>query len=545
MAITSPAAGSVFNAGDSVSFVGTASDPEDGDLTASLSWTSSLDGAIGSGGSFSTATLSAGSHVITASVSDSGGLQGTDTVTLTVNAAPSVAITSPAAGSVFNFGDSVSFVGTASDPEDGDLTASLSWTSSLDGAIGSGGTFSTATLSAGNHVITASVSDAGGLQGTDTVTLTVNAAPSVAITSPAAGSVFNFGDSVSFAGTASDPEDGDLTASLSWTSSLDGVIGSGGSFLAGLSAGSHVITATVSDSGGLQDSAAITITVNAAPSVAITSPAAGSIFDQGDSISFTGTASDPEDGDLTAGLAWTSDLDGVIGSGGSFATSALSLGSHTITATVTDTGGLSALAAVSVTVKLPPVQVVLTSIGAEDGWVRESSENSNVGGRRNSTGSGSSALRPGDHRKDRQYKAIVSFDTSSIPAGATVLSADLRLLRGSLRGTNPFTTHGTCWVDVQSGGFSGSTALANADFEAAATAVQAASLSNATSNGVWSEGSLNAAGLAAIDTTGTTQLRIYFDLDDNDDSGDDYVGYYSGDNSDASRHPQLVVTYQP
>ena len=63
------------------------------------------------------------------------------------------------------------------------------------------------------------------------------------------------------------------------------------------------------------------------------------------------------------------------------------------------------------------------------------------------------------HGHDRQYKTVVSFDTS-IPGGATIVSATLRLLRGSLTGTNPFTTHGTCRVDVQNGsGFSGSTTL--------------------------------------------------------------------------------------
>ena len=128
--------------------------------------------------------------------------------------------------------------------------------------------------------------------------------------------------------------------------------------------------------------------------------------------------------------------------------------------------------------------------------------------------------------------------------GATIVSATLRLCRGTASGTNPFTTHGACWVDVQSGGLSGSTALQTGDFQAAATAVQAASLTNAASNGAWSEGSLSAAGLAAINKTGTTQARVYFALDDNDDGGIDFIGYYSGDNSNSANRPQLVVTYQ-
>ncbi|HXU31696.1 MAG TPA: M20/M25/M40 family metallo-hydrolase [Thermoanaerobaculia bacterium] len=192
-----------------------------------------------------------------------------------------------------------------------------------------------------------------------------------------------------------------------------------------------------------------------------------------------------------------------------------------------------------------PTTVTFTAVAAQDGWVLESGENTSVGGSIDATASNTSALRVGDNNQDRQYKSVVSFDTSSIPDGATIVSVTLRLLRGTSSGTSPFTTHGTCWVDVQGGsGFSGSTTLQTGDFQAAATAVHAASLSNAASNGTWSEGSLNAAGLAAINKTGTTQLRAYFNLDDNDDTANDYLGYYSGNNGTAANRPQLVVTYQ-
>ena len=100
-------------------------------------------------------------------------------------------------------------------------------------------------------------------------------------------------------------------------------------------------------------------------------------------------------------------------------------------------------------------------------------------------------------------------------------------------------------MDVQPGtGFSESTALQTGDFQAAATAVQAASLSSAAANGDWSTGSLSSSGLAALNKTGTTQLRVYFNLDDNDDTGNDYIGYYSGNNTTAVNRPQLAVTYQ-
>ena len=192
-----------------------------------------------------------------------------------------------------------------------------------------------------------------------------------------------------------------------------------------------------------------------------------------------------------------------------------------------------------------PTTTTFTSVAAQDGWVLESSETSNAGGSIDATATTTSALRVGDDNKNKQYKAVVSFDTSAIPDGATILSVTLRLRRGTVSGTNPFTTHGTCWADVQSGsGFSGSTALQTGDFQAAATAIQAASLTNAANNLDWSTGSLNAAGLAAINKTGTTQLRVYFNLDDNNDGGNDYIGYYSGDNTTSANRPQLVVTWQ-
>jgi len=57
------------------------------------------------------------------------------------NTPPVAAIASPEHGATFTEGEPISFSGSASDAEDGDVTASLSWSSNLDGPIGSGGTF--------------------------------------------------------------------------------------------------------------------------------------------------------------------------------------------------------------------------------------------------------------------------------------------------------------------------------------------------------------------------------------------------------------------
>ncbi len=76
------------------------------------------------------------------------------------------------------------------------------------------------------------------------------------------GSSFPEGTAIAFAGSASDAQDGNLTASLAWSSNRDGTIGSGGSFSATLSAGAHTVTAQVTDSDGQSGSAQITVTVN-------------------------------------------------------------------------------------------------------------------------------------------------------------------------------------------------------------------------------------------------------------------------------------------
>ena len=85
---------------------------------------------------------------------------------------PVVAITNPADGTLFVSGTTIGFDGTASDTEDGDLAASLVWTSDLDGQIATGGSFSSA-LSDGTHTITAEVTDSGGNTGSDSITITV------------------------------------------------------------------------------------------------------------------------------------------------------------------------------------------------------------------------------------------------------------------------------------------------------------------------------------------------------------------------------------
>ena len=91
------------------------------------------------------------------------------------DARPTVTIVTPVNNGTFNTGAIIVFSGTATDPEDGNIAASLEWTSDRDGHIGTGAGFNR-TLTNGNHVITASLVDTAGNSGTASISISVGSA---------------------------------------------------------------------------------------------------------------------------------------------------------------------------------------------------------------------------------------------------------------------------------------------------------------------------------------------------------------------------------
>ena len=186
------------------------------------------------------------------------------------------------------------------------------------------------------------------------------------------------------------------------------------------------------------------------------------------------------------------------------------------------------------------------SSGAQDGHVFESSENSSVGGTavaNNSSLLGPATFQVGDNPSDAQIKGFVSFDTSSLPDNAILVSARLVLNRSSHLGTNPFATHGVCRVEIRTGSFDNNLSLVPADFQAAATGQPVSILSNPTVNGSFAYATLSSQGLAAINRTGTTQIRISFEQGDDDDMAGDALFFIAGEGTTASLRPRLEVKY--
>jgi len=321
---------------NSITLVASATDLEDGVLDSSIQWSSNLSGAIGTGSSVST-SLTAGEHVVTAVVSDRDSNTSSASINVTViaNTVPDLVIYPIAIN--HNEGEVITLTAAANDAEEGDVSAGIQWNSSIDGAIGSGSVISP-TLSVGAHIISANITDNTGAASTTSVSVVVNGLPQVAISLPLTGEVLQQGESVTLSATATDVEDGVLSAGITWTSNLDGLIGTGAQVSKVLSVGVHVITASITDSAGAINAQTSSVTVNAQPVVTLNGPASGSLYMLQEVVNLSAAANDAEDGVISATIQWSSNLDGVLGTGAALTTN-LSLGTHTITAQITDSAG--------------------------------------------------------------------------------------------------------------------------------------------------------------------------------------------------------------
>lgn len=91
---------------------------------------------------------------------------------------PAVEILGPSAGEIFRLGDLVWMRAHASDGDDGILDGdAVRWTSSLDGALGSGASLPLTSLSAGRHTLTVEASDRNGNSASASVQIVVAGGP--------------------------------------------------------------------------------------------------------------------------------------------------------------------------------------------------------------------------------------------------------------------------------------------------------------------------------------------------------------------------------
>jgi hypothetical protein len=214
---------------------------------------------------------------------------------------------------------------------------------------------------------------------------------------------------------------------------------------------------------------------------------------------------------------------------------------RTYTATSTSTATATSTKTSTPTITPTPTEVVFTltlkSILIEDGWILESTETSGTGGTMDNT---ATTLRLGDEVDDKQYRSILSFNTTLLPDTAVIQSAALKIKQNGLPvGTDPFTILGSVWADIRTGTF-GAGALELTDFNATASAPAAGAFNSTPISGVYTM-TMNATARNAINKLGPTQIRLRFGVDDNNDAAADYMKFLSGDFT--SGQPELVITY--
>lgn len=206
-------------------------DFEDAFPCCTITWTSNVDGPLGSGRSVPHTFTTLGSRTLTVTATDSVGATSTANVTLNViNPAPEVTISKPLEGdSAFRTAPFL-LRGRATDFNEpgGELACDrLVWTSSVasDPFPVTGCEVEVTFASNGTRTLTLTGTDPQGATGTATVSMSVidpppNLPPAVRITSPAADAPIFVNETMTLSGTATDPEN-QTPLTYQWTVKLN------------------------------------------------------------------------------------------------------------------------------------------------------------------------------------------------------------------------------------------------------------------------------------------------------------------------------------
>ncbi|MBE2220110.1 MAG: protein kinase [Anaerolineae bacterium] len=177
------------------------------------------------------------------------------------------------------------------------------------------------------------------------------------------------------------------------------------------------------------------------------------------------------------------------------------------------------------------------SLAAEDGYIMEDK----TLGRAPIADDVNLQLGEGNNN-ERQIKTFLSFDTSTLPDDAVILSARIQLRRNNVVGQPE--NLGVIYFDMApNNGFNNNWALESEDFSAPASSSNVATIQNLYS-GDWLEAGLAETYFEEINRNGRSQFRLYFTLTNNSDDVEDRISFYAGDEADSSFQPQLIIDYE-
>ena len=186
---------------------------------------------------------------------------------------------------------------------------------------------------------------------------------------------------------------------------------------------------------------------------------------------------------------------------------------------------------------------ILYSVGKYDGWILESRPGSEQGGQKNAQ---DDVLYLGNDAGNRQYRAILHFDLSSLPDDIFISKVLLLIKKKGLIGIDPFTVQPSILVDVHPNAFGSFgpfpiKGLQKSDFQAS-TDLEAVGTIENNPLGEQYYAWLDKAAFPYIAQPGTIQLRLRFAAGDkNLASG--YLEFYSGDSEQLENRPQLLIEY--
>ena len=388
--IASPVADGVYYSDQLLTFRGTVADAED-DAEALSAWWE--DGATrldaveatptSAGEVLGYATLPEGPHALELHVLDSAGNEGIATVLVDVgppNSAPTCSIVAPTDGGASEDGERVDFAAAVGDADVAADRLTVEWSSDKDGVIGTSTPdtdgsvdFATSSLSVNAHRITLRVTDEVGATCTQSIGWTVGTAPTISLETPTPDELVNAGDNLMFSALVTDNEDVASDLTVTWESSLDGVIYEGPPDSTGLaqfidsslSIGDHVLTVTVTDTTGLFATALGSFTVNGGPSAPGVSLVPASPYTDDDlTVSIDTAAVDPDGDPVSYSYAWS--VDGVASAASTSAilpASATTRGEvWTVAVTASDglTSSAAGVASVTIANSVPVASVSLT-----------------------------------------------------------------------------------------------------------------------------------------------------------------------------------------
>lgn len=332
-------------------------------------------------------TLVSTDNQIRLEVTDPEGAAAVDSISVSVEEtqAPEIEILSPLMNGSYYSDIPILFSAIITDAEDSPNELQYFWTSNVDGELEASsnpqddGTIDNyISLTEGTHTLSLYVEDTIGKSNTQTIPITVkppNQIPECAILSPETDLSYLVGQNIEFSGTATDIEDDNTALSISWFSSIDGILNTDTPQSNGhlafttntLSPGHHSITLEVQDEIESVCSTGIQLSVGTPPSLTWTTPVDASVYSINTPISFTATVTDQEDVSLDILTEWTSDRDGTFLTTNADAVgmidvayASLHVGLHQITVTATDTMGFTDTQMRYVRINTPPESPVVS-----------------------------------------------------------------------------------------------------------------------------------------------------------------------------------------